>query len=308
MVVPMASAANIPSHPVAIWLQACRVQSLAISTIGVMSGVALAAHDGWFDPAKAFLAWLASVLIQAGTNLINVHHNYKAHSTADTRASSAVLRFGLLTSRQVRNGGLVCFAAGMAAGIALAWLSGPVILAIGVPSVAAGYFYAGPPVRLGYLGLGVVTVLIFMGPVMVCGSYFVMAGHVSAGAAALSVAIGLLAASVMHINDLRDYDTDRRHGKRTLATLLGRGPARWAMVAMVAVAFKAVLGGALAGWLPLSAALVLISLPLAIPSLRLVFQETDPAALNRAWFSQVRLHLIFGLLLIGGIAAALGTR
>ncbi|MBX9599955.1 MAG: 1,4-dihydroxy-2-naphthoate octaprenyltransferase [Bryobacteraceae bacterium] len=302
------SAANTPSHPIAVWLQACRVQSLAISTIGVWSGVALAAYDGWFDPAKALLAWLASVLIQAGTNLINVHHNYKAHSTSDARASSAVLRFGLLTSSQVRNGGLACFGAGMTAGIALAYLSGPVILAIGIPSIAAGYFYAGPPVRLGYLGLGVVTVLIFMGPVMVCGSYFVMAGHVSAGAVALSIAIGMLAASVMHINDLRDYDADRKHGKRTLATLLGRGAARWALAAMVAVAFKAVLGGVLAAWLPLSAVVVLAGVPLAVPPLRLVFRETDPAALNRAWFAQVRLHLIFGLLLIAGLAAALWIR
>src|SRR5579871_6027603 len=162
----------------AAWLQACRVKSLAISSIGVLVGTAVAAHAGYFDLVRLILAWLGSVAIQAGTNLTNVSYNYKASRgpgglEADPRGSSAVVRYGLLTAEQVRRGGFVCFALGIACGLALTWLRGPVILLIGIPAVLAGYSYAGPPLRLGYFALGVVTVFIFMGPVMVCGAYYV---------------------------------------------------------------------------------------------------------------------------------------
>jgi 1,4-dihydroxy-2-naphthoate octaprenyltransferase len=103
---------------------------------------------------------------------------------------------------------MVCFGVGMVCGILLTWMCGWTILLIGVPAVIAGYSYAGPPLRPGYRGPGVVTVFLFMGPVMVVGSYFVMTLHVSAGALAASVPLGLLAAGVMHTDDLRDYASD----------------------------------------------------------------------------------------------------
>src|SRR5271166_6055426 len=176
----------------AVWMQACRVKSLAISSIGVLVGSAVALHAGYFDWLRLLLAWLGSVAIQAGTNLTNVSYNYKGGTgpgglQADPRGSSAVVRFGLLTPEVVRRGGFLCFAVGIFCGLTLAWLCGPVILWIGVPAVIAGYSYAGPPLRLGYLALGVVTVFVFMGPVMVCGAYYVMALHFSSSALAASM-------------------------------------------------------------------------------------------------------------------------
>ncbi len=120
-----------------VWLQACRVNSLAISSIGVMVGTAVAVHDGRFYLTRFLLAWLGSVLIQAGTNLTNVFYNYKAASASadpasfDPRGSSSVLRLGLLTPEQVRRGGLLSFAAGILCGLLLAYLCGWTILWLG---------------------------------------------------------------------------------------------------------------------------------------------------------------------------------
>ena len=202
------------------WLQACRVNSLAISSIGVFVGTALAVHDGYFDALRFLLAWLGSVTIQAGTNLTNVYYNYKATSVSadpgafDPRSSAAVLRLGLLTPTEVRSGGLLLFGVGIVCGLVLTWLCGWTILWLGLPAIAAGYFYAGPPIRYGHVAMGVVAVFIFMGPVMVGGAYFVHAVHFSASSLAASISIGLVAAGIMHINDLRDYDTDVEHGKQ----------------------------------------------------------------------------------------------
>ncbi|MBX6366314.1 MAG: prenyltransferase [Gemmatimonadetes bacterium] len=292
----------------AVWMQAARVKSLAISSIAVLAGAAAAAYDG-HGSRRIVVAWLGSVAIQAGTNLVNVYHNYKANADpnarfkSDPRGSSAVVARGLLTPAHVRAGALACFGVGVACGLLLAALCGWPILAIGIPAVAAGYFYAAPPVRLAYRGLGVATVFVFLGPVMVGGAYYVAAGGLSAGAVAAAVAVGLTAAGIMHINDVRDYDSDVVHGKRTLATLLGRDGATRALVAMDAAAYGAVLAGAALGALPWTALLVLLTVPTALAEVRMVARERDFARLNQAWFRGIELHTRFGALLVAGLVA-----
>ncbi|HYL37346.1 MAG TPA: 1,4-dihydroxy-2-naphthoate octaprenyltransferase [Bryobacteraceae bacterium] len=295
-----------------VWLQACRVNSLAISSIGVMVGTAVAARAGYFHLGRFLLAWLASVLVQAGTNLTNVYYNYKAASASadpasfDPRGSSSVIRLGLLTSAQVRRGGLLAFAAGIACGLALTWICGLTILWIGLAAVAAGYFYAGPPIRYGYLALGVVSVFVFMGPAMVCGASYVQSLAFSAGSLAAAIPIGLLAAGIMHTNDLRDYDTDVKHQKRTLATILGRRGAGYALALMDAVAFGVIVAAAAARLLPWPVLLVLLAIVPAAKQVRMVFRELDTRQLHQVWLLGVKLHTQFGLLLI--IGTILGGR
>lgn len=293
-----------------VWLQACRVNSLAISSIGVAVGSAAAGWSGKFSLGRTLLAWLGSVAIQAGTNLINVYYNYKAASAKadpgqfDARSSSAVIRMGLLAPAQVRLGGLACFSLGIGCGLLLTWLCGWTILWLGIPAVIAGYGYAGPPLRYGYWALGAASVFIFMGPVMVCGAYFVNALSFSNTSLAAAIPVGLVAAGIMHTNDLRDYDTDVAHRKRTLATLLGRHKAGYALALMDALAFLVVAGAAVARVLPWMTLLVLLAVPQAIVQVRTVFRASDTRQLHAAWLSGVKLHLQFGILLIAGFLAA----
>jgi 1,4-dihydroxy-2-naphthoate octaprenyltransferase len=293
---------------ITVWLQTARIKSLAISSIAVFTGGAVALYDGYIS-WRLLIAWLGSVLIQAGTNLINVSFNYKAGIatpgfSADPRGSSAPVRMGLLTPEQVRRGALVCFGLGMGCGLVLAWLCGWQILAVGLPAVAAGYSYGAPPLRTAYRGAGVITVLLFMGPAMVLGSYFVVTLHLAAGAAWASLAIGLLAAAIMHTNDLRDYAGDVAHGKRTLATLLGREPASHALLAMVLIAWLAIGLAVVTHTLPWPVLVTLVTLPRALALVRMVYVERDAARLNAAWFRGVQLHSEFGVLLIAGLLAA----
>ena len=296
------------------WLQACRVNSLLISSVGVTVGAATALYEGHFLLNRFILAWLGSVLIQAGTNLTNVYYNYKATSAAadptffDPRGSTAAIRLGLLSPDQVRRGGLLAFAGGIVCGLLLIWLCGWTILWLGFPAVAAGYFYAGPPVRYGYLALGVVSVFIFMGPVMVCGAYYVMAQHFAASSLAAAIPVGLLAAGIMHTNDLRDYDTDVIHHKRTLATLLGRRGAGYALAAMDAIAFATVLFAAGFRVLPWPVLLTVLAIPQAIRQIRSALRDTDVKRLHLVWLSGVKLHMQFGLLLVAGLLASAAFR
>jgi 1,4-dihydroxy-2-naphthoate octaprenyltransferase len=240
--------------------------------------------------------------------LTNVSYNYKGGTgpafQPDPRGSSAVVRTGLLTAEQVRRGGFVCFAAGIVCGLLLTWISGWTILALGVPAVIAGYSYAGPPLRIGHIALGVPAVFVFMGPVMVSGAYYVMAGHFSAHAFAASVPIGLLAAGIMHTNDIRDYAGDVAHGKRTLATLTGRAGASRLLAVINIAAYTVTAGAAALHWLPWTVLATLLTVPRAVLQTRIVATEDSPERLNQAWFRGVQLHMEFGILMILGLLAA----
>ena len=256
--------------------------------------------------------------VQAGTNLTNVYYNYKAAAPAaarpsssafDPQGSSAPVRTGVLSPASVHRAAYVCFAVGVVAGLVLTGLYGWRILAMGVPGLLAGYFYAAPPVRLAYLGLGVVTVFLFMGPVMVIGTYWVQSGMVSPSAALASVPIGLFAAGIMHINDVRDFASDVAHGKRTLSIAVGRVGASWLLIGMQGTAYLALLVAVIQGLLPWPVLITFATVPVAIRQSRLVVRERDPMILNGAWFLGIRLHLQFGVLFILGllIAGALHT-
>lgn len=122
----------------------------------------------------------------------------------------------------------------------------------------------------------------------------------------LSVPVGLLIAAILVVNNIRDIDTDRRAGKRTLAVRLGRARTRDLYVAMLGGAFViAPLPwplGSMNAWLLLP----WLALPLAIAVTRVVRTRVDGPSLNGALARTGMLQLVFCLLYSAGILAAGG--
>jgi 1,4-dihydroxy-2-naphthoate octaprenyltransferase len=289
----------------AIWLQAVRAPSLSAAAVPVLLGTAAAARDGYFRGWRMLIALVGAVAIQAGTNLINDYYDFR--SGADSHNSlgpSMVIQRGLLTPEQVWRGGIVAFAAGAMLGLVLVYLCGWPILAIGIPSIAAGYFYTAAPVSLAYIGLGELTVFLFLGPAIVLGAYYVMALTFSWSALWASVALGFLVAGILHANNIRDIETDGLHGKHTLATMLGRSGAIWELITLDLLAYATALIAIFARSLPWTALLVLITIPRARDQIRIVRSTSDAKKLNLALLRAVQLHMEFGILMIIAFVAA----
>jgi 1,4-dihydroxy-2-naphthoate octaprenyltransferase len=208
---------------------------------------------------------------------------------------------GLVPPRQVLLATYVTFGLAVLCGVYLVYLAGPILLAIGAASILAGVLYTGGPRPYGYEGLGEVFVFLFFGLVAVAGSYYVQTEKVEWEAFALAVPVGLLAAGILVVNNVRDLETDRRAGKRTLAVRLGRPRARTVFGLMVYVAFLVAplpwAFGALSPWLFLPWLL----LPLAVMLVRLVRTHTDGPTLNRALARTGMLQLGFCVLLSAGL-------
>lgn len=288
-----------------VWLQVMRVGSLAISGIAVFVGGATALVEGHWSP-RILLALAGAIAIQIGTNLTNVSFNWKAVAArgsqpADPGGSSAPVQLGVVEPAEVRRVAYLAFGVATLIGVWLVWSVGWPILLFGIPGLAVGYFYSAPPVRLAYLGLGVAAVFVTIGPLMVIGSYYTVALTVSPAAVVASLPIGLLAAGIMHTNDLRDHEGDVHHGKRTLSTVLGRTTSSRLLLALVSGAYLTIPAGIAASLLPWPTLIVVTTLPLAVRQVRLVFRERDSNRLNEAWFMGVRLMTAFGALFVAGL-------
>jgi 1,4-dihydroxy-2-naphthoate octaprenyltransferase len=285
-----------------IWLMASRPRTLPAAIAPVLVGTSLAVAQGIFHPLAFFAAMLGSIFIQIGTNLANDYSDARRGTDTEERLGPVrVTAGGLAPPRQVLLATYVTFGLAVLCGVYLTVVAGPELLLVGVASILAGVLYTGGPRPYGYEGLGELFVFLFFGVVAVVGSYYVQIQRLPWEAFALSVPVGLLAAAVLVVNNVRDLETDRRAGKRTLAVRMGREPTRALYAAMVAAAFVWALVPWLAGSLGPWLLLTWLAAPLAVPIVQTVRERTDGPSLNGALARTGLLLLVFCLLLAAGV-------
>src|SRR6059058_685346 len=236
-----------------IWLMAARPRTLPAAIAPVLVGTALAGFAHVFHPLRFVAAMLGAIFIQVGTNLSNDYSDARRGADADDRLGPVrITAGGLVPPRQVLLATYISFGVAVAAGAYLIAVAGWQLLLVGAASILAGVLYTGGPKPYGYEGLGELFVFLFFGVVAVVGSYFVQKEHLEWEAFALSVPVGLLASAILVVNNVRDIDTDRRAGKRTLVVRIGRLGGRRLYAAMLALAFLAPIviwaAGGLTAW------------------------------------------------------------
>jgi 1,4-dihydroxy-2-naphthoate polyprenyltransferase len=288
-----------------IWLMAARPRTLPAAVAPVLVGTALAATEDTFKVLTFLAALLGALFIQVGTNLSNDYSDARRGADTEDRLGPVrVTAGGLVPPRQVLVATYVAFALAVLAGSYLIATAGWELLLVGAASILAGVLYTGGPRPYGYEGLGEVFVFLFFGVVAVAGSYYAQGERLEWQALVLAVPVGLLASAILVVNNVRDLETDRRAGKRTLAVRMGRERTRVLYVVMVAGAFVTAqlpwVLDSLSPWLLLS----LLAVPLAVPVIRTVRTRTDGPALNGALGGTGKLQLAFCLLLSAGILAS----
>jgi 1,4-dihydroxy-2-naphthoate polyprenyltransferase len=286
-----------------IWVMAARLRTLPAAVAPVLVGTSLAGTEDRFRTGAFAAALLGAIFIQVGTNLSNDYSDARRGADTEDRLGPVrVTAGGLVPPRQVLMATYVTFGLSILCGAYLVYVAGPVLLAIGAASILAGVLYTGGPRPYGYEGLGELFVFLFFGIVAVAGSYFVQQESLEWESFALAVPVGLLAAAILVVNNVRDIDTDRRAGKRTLAVRLGRPGARtlYSVMLLVAYAALAPVAVALGPWVLLP----LLTLPLAARLARTVRAHVDGPTLNAALARTGMLQLGFCLLLSAGILAS----
>jgi 1,4-dihydroxy-2-naphthoate octaprenyltransferase len=261
---------------------AARPKTLPAAIVPVWAGCVLAWHlERAFAPGLAAATLLGAVCIQIATNFFN--DAIDSRKGADTSRRLGPLRVtasGLLSPAAVHGVALVFLGLAFGCGVVLYQSRGWPIILIGVPSLALSYGYTGGPFPLAYRGMGELFVVLFFGWVAVCGTVFIQTGSWPPAGWLLGAQVGLLSATLISINNLRDRAEDATTGKRTLAV-------RWGHHGGTAVIGAELALATLAGlcWLPLgNGPLLLASLPVVVLGsiiLRGITRQPPGPAYNR---------------------------
>jgi 1,4-dihydroxy-2-naphthoate octaprenyltransferase len=221
---------------VAQWVQGARLRTLPNAIAPVVAGTGAAA---WLHGAEWWRALLALVVALALIIGVNYANDYSdgIRGTDDVRVGPVRLVGARLAApRAVLAAALISLGVGAVAGLALAVVSNPWLIALGVACIAGAWLYTGGKNPYGYLGLGEVAVFVFFGLVAVLGTQYTQALRIDWVGAALAVSTGALSSAVLVANNLRDIPTDSRSGKITLAVRLGDTRTRQLYQALLSLA------------------------------------------------------------------------
>ena len=283
------------------WLLAVRPRTLPAALSPVLVGCAVAWAERGFDLITAVAAFAVALLLQIGANLANdVADFHRGADSAGRLGPVRVTQGGLIAPRQMTIATAVVLAAAMVPGLYLVWRGGPVLAALGLLAILAAVTYTAGPKPFGYLGLGEFFVFLFFGPVAVLGTAYAMMRVATPTGVMASIPMGCLVTAILVVNNVRDLDTDREVGKRTLAVRIGRDGSRWEYAVLMIVAYATPvmmwLSGTTGPW-PIAA---WVTAPLGLMLVRQVWIVTG-RGLNAVLAGTARLCLWFAMAFSAGI-------
>jgi len=290
---------------------ATRVPFLTATIVPVLLGAVVARSHG-------FSAWWLTVLSLLGGCLIHLALNVTndvsdASSGADQAnvnptmfsGGSRMIQYGLVSLSAMKRAAVGLYAAGIAIGLYLAFTRGWELLWIGAAGVFLSIFYSAPPFKLVHRGVGEICVALGFGPIMVLGTYFVVAQRLSFEAFYASLPVALLIMLVLYVNQIPDRPSDEKAGKRTIVVRLGKEAIVKGYAVSVVASYLLIVFGALNGIMPAWTLLGLVTAPIAMQVYRALDPNyNNPYALMSAMGKNIMVHFGTGMLLVLGYVLA----
>lgn len=210
------------------YIQSLRPRTLPLSMSGIILGSGLAwPNINWLVFALAILTTLS---LQILSNLSNELGDAQKGTDTDQQGRAAYgLQAGTITEKQMR--GMIWLFVGLCIlfGTALIYSAfgsftrtpSLVFFGLGLLAMIGAITYTLGKHSYGYIGLGDLGVFLFFGLLSTLGGYYLQTQTLTAEVIWCGIAIGLPCVGVLNLNNVRDMNNDRAHGKRTLASMLG---------------------------------------------------------------------------------------
>jgi 1,4-dihydroxy-2-naphthoate polyprenyltransferase len=295
-----------------IWWEGIRPTYLTLSLLPVVLGsvvawtqsISLKTPHGNFHPIKFVLILIAVLLLQISAHLINDYYDYlRGIDTNNALGPGGLIQQGLIKPVRVLVAGLIALGLGALLGTFVAVSGGWLVIVFGLMGVLAAYFYSGRPKGLSSLALGELVCFFIFGPLITISSYMVQTGHLDRIVYIYSISLGLLATAFIHLNNMRDSESDAPAGKLTLASLLGLRLSRTLYVLLVLGAYAPIVALGLPRHAPHLLLIVLWTLPTLVIAITTVLRTASPASLHTAMLVTLKLETFFTILLIVALVA-----
>lgn len=283
-----------------LFIRASRPFSLTASVIPVVLGGILALKEPSFNLGYFILSIIAIVFLQASVNLLNDHDDFiNKVDTRDSYGSSGVVVEGLLTLKEVYISGILLMVLGCLIGLFLAYSVGIMILILGIIGALCGYFYTGKPLMLKYRGLGAPLVFIIFGPLMTLGGYYLQMQEFTMQSFVISIPTALLTTAILHANDIRDINHDKKAGIKTLSISIGYKNAQIVYSALIILSYISLIIMIILKYIPYLSLICLLTIPVAIKNINnLRIVEDSSKHIAELDKESGKLQGQFGILLI----------
>ena len=276
------------------WILGARPRTLPAAIAPVVVATSLVGADiNWF---RALLALKVAVWLQIGVNFANDYSDGVKGTDADRVGPIRLVGSGLASAQSVKNAAFISFGIASIAGTWLALLTTPLLILIGISSIAAAWGYTGGKNPYGYKGLGDLSVFLFFGVVATMGTYYAQTEELTLLSFIVSVPMGALSCAILSINNLRDRPKDELVGKRTVAVRIGDRNARRMYVALLILAHFA----AIATLIP-TVLLTLLALPMSLSISRQVLSGISGKELIPILGKTGKLQMVFAILFAIGL-------
>lgn len=212
------------------WISAFRLRTLPLSLSSILMGSIIAYSQGRFILSIAVLAITTTVFLQVLSNLANDYGDSKKGTDNNNRVGpERAVQSGAISLREMRNGIIVSSILSLLSGTALIYIGLKdynltylvAFFALGIASIAAAIKYTIGKNPYGYAGLGDLFVFLFFGITGVIGTYFLHTHNFELIVILPATSIGLLSASVLNMNNMRDIKNDEENHKKTLVVKMG---------------------------------------------------------------------------------------
>ena len=275
-----------------------RLRTLPVSLAGVICGTACALMQGAFNATVALLCTLFAALAQIASNFGNEYYDYK--NGIDRKGREGFRRGvteGEISPRAMKRATYTTLMLAAAIGCTMLFFGPWWLIFVGAIIALFALGYSAGPYPLSHHGLGDVAVIIFFGIVPVTFTCYLQTGSFDHRTLLTSVAVGLLAANVLIVNNYRDMEDDKAVGKNTTVVIFGRKVMGWCymLAGMAAMAVMSPVWMELRLW---SLAIIFVYLALHIKNW-LYLKKAQGAALNPLLGKTAVTLLIFSLMLIG---------
>ncbi|WP_158583835.1 1,4-dihydroxy-2-naphthoate octaprenyltransferase [Salinibius halmophilus] len=277
----------------AAWILATRPKTLPLALAGPFAALAAVQYYGQINWLNASFIIATIVLLQIIANVANDLGDGLRGTDQDRLGPPRALASGLLTAKQLKHALIVLAVATVLTGLAslatstqaYAWW----LLLLGALSIWAALAYTLGKKPYGYKALGDLAVAFFYGPVAVVGTVFLQNSAINELVLAMLIAQAAWAAIVLHINNMRDAERDKLHGKLTLAVLMGsRGAKIWYLLLLTMAALAS-------AWASYYFAATI--LPFAIVFTSIVIAERTLKSQGRALNGKLAQHALFAALI-----------
>jgi 1,4-dihydroxy-2-naphthoate octaprenyltransferase len=276
------------------WILGSRPRTLPAAIAPVVVATALVGADfNWF---RAALALKVAVWLQIGVNFANDYSDGVKGTDADRVGPIRLVASGMATAQSVKSAAIFSFAIASIAGMWLAYLTSPLLILVGVISIAAAWGYTGGKNPYGYKGLGELSVFLFFGVIATMGTYYAQTEKLTLLSFIVSVPMGALSCAILAINNLRDRPKDQLVGKLTVAVRIGDRNARLMYVGLLILAHIA----AIATLIP-TALITLLAAPMSLSLSRQVLSGISGKELIPVLGKTGKLQMVFAILFAVGL-------